>query len=354
MKGIIVSVPLWGELHIRRFFSYGLPSLMASGNLPALHRALPLTILFPTHGEDRPLIEALMPPGFAATYQVEFDVVTPDLASLKELLHPGGHSGTMLKELTNRAIVRCVQEDKALSPMAGDVMYCNNWGENIVAAIGKGKRALMSVGTNFPEGFLAFADMFRRRDGEGDVISIPPLDMCKAWLDLTAAAKQPASIDEDAFVYNPANLRWPAGSGVLVRPFHLNPNFVYPQRTCRMRNGADHDLVNQVLSSPVQLEFAQDATTHIFGGVDGLGSSAPSVPVPFKEGQTKGTVLMAAQYMAEATWDWYRDFAWLQCWYHDGKMTHMAKARAMAESDAFIEAAYDEFQRMCAPARTEL
>ncbi len=51
-KAVQLLLPVWGHRYIRQFLEFGLPSLLAPGNLPALAKALPCKLVFLTSEED--------------------------------------------------------------------------------------------------------------------------------------------------------------------------------------------------------------------------------------------------------------------------------------------------------------
>lgn len=49
-------LPLWGRRYVEQFIEYGLPTLIAPGNLPAVAQALPCTLTFLTSTEDATIL----------------------------------------------------------------------------------------------------------------------------------------------------------------------------------------------------------------------------------------------------------------------------------------------------------
>jgi len=56
LKAIEILVPLWGRSYIKQFLEFGLPSLLAPGNIPFLAKTLPCTLVFLTSREDAALL----------------------------------------------------------------------------------------------------------------------------------------------------------------------------------------------------------------------------------------------------------------------------------------------------------
>lgn len=55
-RAIKVLIPVWGERYVRQFLDYGLPTLLAPENLPALAKALPTELLLLTSASDEIVI----------------------------------------------------------------------------------------------------------------------------------------------------------------------------------------------------------------------------------------------------------------------------------------------------------
>ena len=51
-KYIQLLLPIWGFRYFKQFLEYGLPTLIAPGNLPALAKALPCKLVFLTSTQD--------------------------------------------------------------------------------------------------------------------------------------------------------------------------------------------------------------------------------------------------------------------------------------------------------------
>jgi hypothetical protein len=82
-------LPAWGFHHIRTFLDFGLPSLLAPGNLPALSRTLPCSFVILTRREDVPIL--LQDPGCLRLG--EFCKL--DIQTIDELIIEGHHSVTL-------------------------------------------------------------------------------------------------------------------------------------------------------------------------------------------------------------------------------------------------------------------
>src|SRR5689334_17223430 len=56
-KAVKLLLPVWGYSHVHQWLDFSLPTLLASGNVPALISALPCEFVLMTREEDLHLIE---------------------------------------------------------------------------------------------------------------------------------------------------------------------------------------------------------------------------------------------------------------------------------------------------------
>ncbi len=76
VKYVRLLLPVWGEQYIIQFLRVSLPTLLASGNLPAVAAALPTTFVFLTNTEGAKLLSAHPAVGYLKTIcGVEFDIL---------------------------------------------------------------------------------------------------------------------------------------------------------------------------------------------------------------------------------------------------------------------------------------
>src|SRR5579864_4759702 len=84
-----VLVPVWGYPFVSQFLEFGLPTLLAPGNLPTVARELPLRVIALTSEEDAPLIRS-----HPAWRRLE-KICRADVESIDDLITVSNHSATM-------------------------------------------------------------------------------------------------------------------------------------------------------------------------------------------------------------------------------------------------------------------
>ena len=89
LRAIKVLLPVWGDSYIRQFLEYGLATLLAPGNLPALVAALPTEFVLLTRAEDEAIIR-----GNAAFERLAAACPTT-IRSIDHLITDGNYSTTI-------------------------------------------------------------------------------------------------------------------------------------------------------------------------------------------------------------------------------------------------------------------
>ncbi len=82
-------VPVWGYRYVSEFLEFGLPTLLAPGNLPTVARELPFRVIALTSEEDAPLIRS-----HPAWRHLE-KICPGDIATIDDLITESNHSATM-------------------------------------------------------------------------------------------------------------------------------------------------------------------------------------------------------------------------------------------------------------------
>lgn len=89
VKQISLLVPIWGSKYVRRFLDLSLPTLLASGNLPALAAQAPCTLVFLTSADDvDELSNVEMLKDLSRHCRVDFVLID-------DLIAPDNHSTTL-------------------------------------------------------------------------------------------------------------------------------------------------------------------------------------------------------------------------------------------------------------------
>ena len=90
-------VPIWGYRFVSQFLEFGLPTLLAPGNLPAVTRELPFRVVALTSEDDKPLL--LAHPAWRRLQKI----CAADTELIDDLITESNHSATMTLALA-RAI----------------------------------------------------------------------------------------------------------------------------------------------------------------------------------------------------------------------------------------------------------
>jgi hypothetical protein len=84
-----VLVPVWGYRFVSQFLEFGLPTLLAAGNLPTVARELPFRVIALTSEEDAPLIRS------HPAWRHLQKICRADIESIDDLITVSNHSATM-------------------------------------------------------------------------------------------------------------------------------------------------------------------------------------------------------------------------------------------------------------------
>ena len=84
-----VLVPVWGYRYVSEFLEFGLPTLLAPGNLPTVARELPFRVIALTSEEDAPLIRS------HPAWRHLQKICAADIVGIDDLITESNHSATM-------------------------------------------------------------------------------------------------------------------------------------------------------------------------------------------------------------------------------------------------------------------
>jgi hypothetical protein len=88
-KAIKIVLPVWGYGYVRQFLEYGLPTLLAPGNVPALAGSLPTQFVLLTSDDDKALIEE------NATFRRLAAICDTEVRPIDHLITDGNYSTTI-------------------------------------------------------------------------------------------------------------------------------------------------------------------------------------------------------------------------------------------------------------------
>jgi hypothetical protein len=88
-RAVVLLLPIWGSRYVSQFLEFGLPMLLAPGNLPAVAGELPTRVVLLTGEADVPLIRAH--PSWRRLQQV----CAAEIETIDDLITQGNHSATI-------------------------------------------------------------------------------------------------------------------------------------------------------------------------------------------------------------------------------------------------------------------
>ena len=223
IASIHIVSQLWGQRYIKLYADVVIPSLLASGNLPALAPAPSVYTIYTT-AEDRNTRErhpnfARLTAAVSPWCQVEFSIISTDIDNPYETM----------SACHGDAIARAEQRDAAILFLQPDVVVGQGSLETVRRALEEGRRLVLAPGlrTCLEEVTAALA---QHEDRAGAAAPTARELVALALRDL-----HPISLSlmwEDGSVNNYcSHLYWRIGPDALyARCAHMHPLMVWPQR----------------------------------------------------------------------------------------------------------------------------
>jgi hypothetical protein len=229
MRGILWAIPIWGQKYVERWLRYGLPSMLAPGNLPALRDRFPVDVVLFTDEQSAPALKAACP----------FKVYTVPIEYGRSQKY-----GPMIRS-HNQALVWAWREDLGIIFGLADSFYADGTFAEVGRLVASGKRAVLTQGLNVIEEALPPLDPATRTR---DLIRIAaPILHARSWQQIWMGGTFLAGR-----VATPGTMLFPLGDhGFIMRVFHVYPLFLYPER--QVVSGLSIDswhLLGAALSNP--------------------------------------------------------------------------------------------------------
>ena len=122
-------VPVWGYRYVSEFLEFGLPTLLATGNLPTVARELPFRVIVLTSEEDAPLIRS------HPAWRHLQKICAADITGIDDLITESNHSATM-----TLALVRAMRSYGAAIADTCFVLWMSDYlgGDGSLAAVLRG------------------------------------------------------------------------------------------------------------------------------------------------------------------------------------------------------------------------
>lgn len=237
-------LPVWGARHVQDFLEYGLPSMLAPGNIPALARRTPCSFLLLAPQRDIAVIER------SEVWQRLGSFASLDAHPIDGLI---SQSSSTILTLAYAAAIRqagAAALDTCFVPLVSDYVFADGALQGAVRPIFNGLSGVLAG--NFQVSSEAIDPMlasYRTADG---ALAIPPRRMVELSLDAlhpatlasiaTAGGKVPPDVNR---------LFWRAGErGFVGRFFLMHMIALRPERTDFIVAGpSDYSLVPELCAS---------------------------------------------------------------------------------------------------------
>lgn len=336
-NGLYLAMPVWGAEYVERFLRYGLPSLCAPGNLPALAEALTTRVWILTNRRDYELMHADVVRQLDGIAQVHFEIHGADADDMRATLAPETRvNGHVMTACHNRVLAEAHQDGFGWLAGWADTVYANGWGERILETMRRGKRALMWAPLDGSPHVLNLLDDMRR-DGR---INVAPRLLAMRTMFHHGSAFGKAVVD---IRRGPgAGVMWKhftgemghrANKGLLVASPNLNVAYLWPERLVQCARSVDDDLVPQALSSLEQIDFVADSDEFCVVPIDGVGEVRHERGPSMYRGTSPDEI---ADYLRQAH-PWKAEFMRRPFWYHDGGFGLLTTAMVREKASAFLD-----------------
>ena len=134
-----VLLPVWGDKYVRQFLRFGLPPLLAPGNLPSVARTLPTRFVLLTSERDEPTIRR-----HKAFLELS-ELVDTECRSVDHLISAGNHSTTITIAFAE-AIARSgpTKTDTCFFLLMSDYLMADGSLQSVVQRMQQGASALLA------------------------------------------------------------------------------------------------------------------------------------------------------------------------------------------------------------------
>ena len=134
-----VLLPVWGDSYVRQFLRFGLPPLLAPGNLPSVARTLPTRFVLLTSERDEPTVRC------HKAFRELSELVQTECRPIDHLISSGNHSTTVTIAFAE-AIARHGTDSvgTCFFLLTSDYLMANESLANVLARMRKGASAVLA------------------------------------------------------------------------------------------------------------------------------------------------------------------------------------------------------------------
>lgn len=339
MKGLYLTVSVWGEAFCSFMLDYLVPSLMSQNNLPGLRHRADARFLIACSAPDVPILSA-HPNLHWLGRQIEIDLM-PVCGPVRDLTT--GEKFGLLVAFEMAIIRRAQQDDCAIVHLSPDCVVADGTLRLIDRAIDEGKRAVMlhAPSANAASA-LPLVERWRLPAGRDGTqahrpIEVPPRPLMKLAVDHLHPDSHRFLADGGRLIENPSFLYWRAGThGMVCRCPHLGQLYVHPRR---WDVPASHDHRGRTLDQSWVARAVPDIGDYLFceDSDDGamLELSPPDKPSPPPAAESASPAAVA-RFMSRELVANNVEFLKRRIWLHDGQGDG-DHADAVSRSDMFID-----------------
>lgn len=220
MTSFIISTPVWGESHLDLFLRIGLPSLLSSGNLPALAAPGPCQYFVYTRESERETLEA------AATFRRLREVMPTEIIPIET---DGAAPHRIMSDCHIDSLKRADETGAAAVFIPPDCVWADGSFRRVGEIAQTSKSMIHMSGIRLDRDSV-LPSLLPFRSPDGATLSIDARRLVQIGLDhLHPIAERHFWAEKDGDLM-PANLMWTVpGEGLLLRCFHLHPLMVKSQ-----------------------------------------------------------------------------------------------------------------------------
>jgi hypothetical protein len=338
MKGIYVIMPVWGQRFVARWLRYSLPSLLSPGNLPALATMFPVKFVLYTTEADLPVL--LGSPLLKAARAL-MGLRTVQLAPTAEALNTA-HKYQVMTFCHNHGLDLGWQDDYGLIFGVADAVFADGGMAELGHLVAGGKRAVLTQGIHIIEDlFDPLLDALQIKRSE-TALTIPPRILARMTVNGLHPISRSLVWGSVPFSWHPSILYWRLGEhGFIMRSWHLNPMFLYPDRKARISTTLDGDLIGQAVSNlEDDCVIVDDSDRFFCVGVSDRGTR-DFIP----GGPTQADPKAVAGWLPQNTRPFTRDMIQQKIWLHDG-INRDDWRHVEAESDRVVAEILDYYARL--------
>lgn len=255
----LASVPfylvivVWGKDFTDLLINVCLPSLLASGNIPALSQRSGSRLLIFTTPEDSETISQ------SASYKRLASVIPVELRFIDKL---DARPHDLMSRCHREAMQLADRSDAAAVFLAPDFIFANNVLEALGRIFQEGKRVVFTPAHRLNSDSFVPAAIEQFRSEDKSLIDVPSRPLCALGLKhLHRSTREFFWRADTGASLNPVGLVWEvAGEGLLAHFFHLHPLLVYSRNKFASFEGTiDNELALAACPDPNDYHVVEDS-----------------------------------------------------------------------------------------------